>query len=64
MGSIDLVTDPDKLKTCKDEWKERASKYIEKPLLPPDMEPPIDLPWLEYVTTQRGREWHIPSFKV
>ena len=61
---MDLVTDADKLKACKDEWKERTSKYMEKPLLPPDMEPPIDLPWPEYITTPRGREWHIPPFKV
>ena len=61
---IDLVTDPATLKVCKDEWKEKTSMYIEKPLLPVDMEPPVDLPWPEYVTTQRGREWHIPPFKV
>ena len=61
---MDLITDSGRLKTCKDEWKERTSKYLEKPLLSPDMEPPVDLPWPEYVTTQRGSEWHIPPFKV
>jgi aminobenzoyl-glutamate utilization protein B len=31
------------------------------PLLPPDVEPPIDLPWPEYVETVRGRDWHLPA---
>ena len=29
------------------------------PLLPKDFYPPIDLPWPEYVTTQRGLEWSL-----
>ena len=61
---LDLLTDPEKLKICKEEWQDQTSKYIEKPLLSPELEPPTDLPWPEYVTTVRGREWHIPSFKV
>ena len=31
------------------------------PLLPRDFQPPIDLRWPEYVTTERGEEWWIPT---
>ncbi|MDH5199336.1 MAG: amidohydrolase [Candidatus Bathyarchaeota archaeon] len=57
---LDLVTDPAKLGRCQKEFKRRTSEYKEEPLLPPDLEPPIDLRWPEYVTTVRGREWWIP----
>ena len=57
---LDLATDPAKLKKCWDEFKERTSERMEEPLLPPDLEPPIDLRWPEYITTSRGREWWIP----
>jgi len=53
---LDLATDPAKLKKCWDEFKERTSERMEEPLLPPDLEPPIDLGWPEYITTLRGRE--------
>jgi aminobenzoyl-glutamate utilization protein B len=58
---LDLITDPSKLKRCKDEFQERIAEYKEEPLLTPDMEPPIDLPWPEYITTERGYEWRIPA---
>jgi aminobenzoyl-glutamate utilization protein B len=57
---VDLVTDPATMKACLDEFKARTAEYKEEPLLPPDLEPPIDLRWPEYVTTVRGREWWIP----
>jgi aminobenzoyl-glutamate utilization protein B len=60
---LDLIVDPAKLKACQNEYKIRTNEYMEKPLLSPDLPPPIDLPWPEYVTTYRGTEWHIPPFK-
>jgi aminobenzoyl-glutamate utilization protein B len=30
------------------------------PLLAPDVEAPVDLPWPEYVTTPRGHGWRLP----
>jgi aminobenzoyl-glutamate utilization protein B len=61
---IDLITHPDELGTAKKEFIERTgggiggSKWV-APLLPKDFYPPIDLPWPEYVTTQRGFEWSL-----
>ena len=60
---LDLIIDPIQLEKCKEEQKTKISEYVEKPLLPPELEPPIDLPWPEYVTTVRGYEWHVSSFK-
>ena len=60
---LDLFTEPMKLKECKDEWKERISKEYEPPQLDPSWDPPIDLPWPEYVVTERGCDWHIPTPK-
>jgi len=58
---LDLFTEPGKLKECKDEWRERISKEYERPQLDPGWDPPIDLPWPEYVVTERGYDWHIPT---
>lgn len=60
---VDLITDPAKLKKCWDEFKERTKEGVVGPLLPLDMEPPIDLRWPEYINTPRGREWWIPPIK-
>ncbi len=60
---LDLAEDPTKLKACKDEWKERIKEEYEPPQLDPEWDPPIDLPWPEYVVTERGRDWHIPTPK-
>jgi aminobenzoyl-glutamate utilization protein B len=65
---IELLMDPPALKKAQDEFKERTgggiggSKWV-APLLPPDFEPPVDLRWPEYITTERGREWWIPTPK-
>ena len=56
-----LVTEPGKLKECRDEWRERISKEYEPPQLDPGWDPPVDLPWPEYVVTERGYDWHIPT---
>ena len=61
---VDLITKPSDLFAAKQEFVERTgggiggSKWI-PPLLPKDFYPPIDLPWPEYVTTQRGFEWSL-----
>jgi len=61
---VDLVTNPSDLAAAKQEFVERTgggiggSKWV-PPLLPKDFYPPIDLPWPEYVTTQRGFEWSL-----
>jgi aminobenzoyl-glutamate utilization protein B len=60
---MDLAEDPAKLKVCKDEWTERIKHEYEEPQLDPSWDPPIDLPWPEYVVTERGYDWHIPTPK-
>jgi aminobenzoyl-glutamate utilization protein B len=61
---IDLLTHPAELAEAKREFEERTgggvggTKWV-PPLLPKDFFPPIDLPWPEYVTTQRGFEWSL-----
>jgi aminobenzoyl-glutamate utilization protein B len=61
---VDLITHPGELAQAKKEFDERTgggvggSKWV-APLLPKDFYPPIDLPWPEYVTTQRGFEWSL-----
>lgn len=64
MTIIDLITNPSGLQAAQEEYKERTgggiggSKWV-APLLSKDFYPPIDLPWPEYVTTQRGFEWSL-----
>ena len=60
---LDLAEDPAKLKACKDEWAERIKKEYEPPQLDSSWDPPVDLPWPEYVVTERGYDWHIPTPK-
>ena len=63
---IDLLTDGTSLADAQAEFKERTgggaggTKWV-APLLPEDFQPPINYGWPEYVTTQRGREWTIPT---
>jgi len=50
------------------EPKKTAFKWIEDNAeriseFHPMWDPPIDLPWPEYVTTERGYDWHIPTPK-
>jgi len=58
---LDLFEDPVKLRECQEEWRQRISKEYEPPQLNPRWDPPIDLPWPEYVVTERGYDWHIPT---
>jgi len=61
---VDLLIHPGELAEAREEFNERTgggvggSKWV-APLLPEDFYPPIDLPWPEYVTTQRGFEWSL-----
>jgi aminobenzoyl-glutamate utilization protein B len=61
---IDLILNPVELTKAKEEFVERTgggiggTKWV-APLLHKDFYPPIDLPWPEYVSTQRGFEWSL-----
>jgi aminobenzoyl-glutamate utilization protein B len=61
---IDLLTQPQQLERCQKEFRERTSVHHEKPLIPRDLDPPIELRWPEYVNTARGDDWWIPSRNV
>jgi aminobenzoyl-glutamate utilization protein B len=68
---IELLTMPSELKKAQDEFKERTgggiggSKWV-PPLLPKELDPPIDLKWPEWIDNQYPAEphsnlkWHIP----
>ena len=63
---IDLAAKPGLLDAARAEFRERTgggvggSQWV-GPLLPADFDPPVDLRWPEYVTTERGEEWCIPT---
>ena len=63
---VDLLTKPTELARCRKEFEERTgggiggSKWV-PPLLPKDFKAPVDMRWPEYITTDRGEEWWIPT---
>jgi len=63
---LDLIQQPDQLARCQAEFTERTGggiggdKWV-GPLMPADIIPPIDLAWPEYITTERGTEWVLPT---
>jgi len=63
---IDLLTKPEILNKAKVEFNERTGggigggKWV-PPLLSPDLRPPLEIRWPEYIETRRGREWWIPT---
>lgn len=64
--ALDLLTRPELLREAREEFEVRTGGGIGgtnwvPPLLDRDFEPPIDLPWPEYVETVRGREWSLPT---
>jgi aminobenzoyl-glutamate utilization protein B len=63
---IDLISDRGLVARAKAEFAQRTGGGIGgrswiAPLLPADFRPPIDFRWPEYVTTERGEEWWIPT---
>jgi aminobenzoyl-glutamate utilization protein B len=63
---LDLLTRPDLLADAKAEFTERTGGGIggtkwTAPLLPRDFAPPVDLRWPEYIRTERGEEWWLPT---
>ena len=66
LSLVELLTNPERLQQAKDEFEQRTgggiggSKWVAA-LLPKDFKPPVDLRWPEYVRTERGREWWIPT---
>ena len=66
---VEYLTSPSELKKAKDEFVERTgggiggSRWV-SPLLSESFHPPIDLRWPDYVQTDRGAEWWIPSSTV
>jgi aminobenzoyl-glutamate utilization protein B len=63
---LDLATQPETLAAAQAEFRQRTGGGIGGtewvgPLLPADFDPPVDLRWPEYVTTDRGEEWCIPT---
>ena len=62
--AVQLAEDPKLLAAAKAEFEERRGRADERflsPLLPEDFQPPIELPWPEYVQTARGFEWTLPT---
>jgi aminobenzoyl-glutamate utilization protein B len=65
---VELLMEPGLLKGAWEEFNERTgggiggSKWV-APLLPPELDPPIDMRWPEYIKTERGEEWWIPTPK-
>jgi aminobenzoyl-glutamate utilization protein B len=63
---VELLTESGLLERAREEFEERTgggiggSKWV-APLLPLDLDPPIDMRWPEYVRTERGEEWWIPT---
>jgi aminobenzoyl-glutamate utilization protein B len=62
---LDLFTQPEELARVKGEFADRTGssggeRWV-APLLPKDFAPPIDLRWPEYITTERGEEWWLPT---
>ena len=64
MTALDCLTDPDLLTKATEEFNHRTGGGIGgtdwiAPLA--DYAPPINFKWPEYVTTDRGRDWVIPT---
>ena len=63
---LDLLTVEGELEKATQEFNERTgggvggSTWV-APLLGRDFTPPVDLRWPEYIQTERGEEWWIPT---
>jgi aminobenzoyl-glutamate utilization protein B len=63
---VELLTEPGVLAKAQEEFRERTGggqggKNWVGPLFSPDVDPPVDLRWPEYIDTPRGHEWWIPN---
>jgi aminobenzoyl-glutamate utilization protein B len=58
-SAIDLIKNPEALRSAKAEFENRRSEHWEKPLIPAGLKPPIGLHWPEWVD-RPGSEWWIP----
>jgi len=58
-SAIDLIKKPELLKTAKAEFNKRRQEHWEKPLIPADAKPPVNLRWPEWID-RPGSEWWIP----
>ena len=63
---LDLATRPDLVGAAKAEFVDRTGGGVGgdrwvPPLLARDFAPPIDLRWPEYIRTERGEEWWLPT---
>jgi aminobenzoyl-glutamate utilization protein B len=62
----ELLINPNELKKAQIEFNEctgggiGGTKWV-APLLPLNLDPPIDMRWPEYIKTERGEEWWIPT---
>ncbi|GAB3599598.1 hypothetical protein GCM10027408_21790 [Microbacterium tumbae] len=62
--AVRLIEEPELIRASTEEFERRraeAPAEYRTPLLPPDFDAPIELPWPEYHTTPRGYEWVLPT---
>jgi aminobenzoyl-glutamate utilization protein B len=63
---VELLMNPKELKKAQKEFNDctgggvGGAKWI-APLLPSNLDPPINMRWPEYIKTERGEEWWIPT---
>ena len=59
---VDLLTQAELVSAARDEFEKRTGGGINGDhWIPPlcDYDPPVDFPWPEYVTTERGHHWNL-----
>jgi aminobenzoyl-glutamate utilization protein B len=64
LTALDLIEEPAALAAVREEFlrrRDEADPRYQQPLLPPDFTAPADLPWPQYVQTDRGYEWCLPT---
>jgi aminobenzoyl-glutamate utilization protein B len=64
LTALDLIEEPAALAAVREEFlrrRDEADPRYQQPLLPADFTAPADLPWPQYVQTERGYEWCLPT---
>jgi aminobenzoyl-glutamate utilization protein B len=64
LTALDLTEEPAALAAAREEFlrrRDEADPRYQQPLLPADFAAPADLPWPQYVQTERGYEWCLPT---